>query len=278
MEPQETRHLIPLQPLTITQAIDSAFLTVRMHFRQIYRIVVPFLICACLLVYYLNHFFNLISLILFPIVFLCLGPLGDLLIRRAAHKEWIIPGAITAQGREKIQSEKFSRVFFRALGNQFLLLLLTALLLFPGLFYFRASSFYAERHYLDNPESKIQKRVWKELTKAEAISLEGCLLGLGLFWAFLSGLLFIFIDLSCTLLFSFPIFFMRFEQDAQLVYLLFYDPYVMVTVTAVMLFTFPVIRVAWMFCYISLRVKFDCWDIATSINREAERLRISMDN
>ncbi|QDU81915.1 hypothetical protein Pla110_36660 [Polystyrenella longa] len=273
-----TNSMIPLQALTVTQSIDTGMLVVRTHFAAVYKVVIPFAILACTLVYCLNHYFNFYSATLFPIVFLMLAPLGDLLIRKVTKREWLLPGTITSQGKEILKLESTTRVILRGFGRQLLLLLLTLLLIIPGLLYFRKSYFHAERKYLDNPDSKIQQRVWKELTKAEAVSLEGAVIALASFWVLLSLLLFLFVDLASSLLFDFPIFFYRFQEDASLLYLLIYDPYVMVTATAVVLFTYPIIRMAWMFCYINLRVKFDCWDIATSINRQAEILRVSMED
>ncbi|MEZ6048348.1 MAG: hypothetical protein R3C11_22795 [Planctomycetaceae bacterium] len=276
MRTQQEKRIIPLQALTVFQAIDMGLLTTRTHFTAIYKVILPFGLITCLVVYLMNHYFDMLTMTVYPMILLQLGAISELLIRKAVQSDWIIPAAITPHGKKALASETTAQLVLKNLGRQLLLMLSFVLLLIPGLLYFRKLMFAPERKYLDNPESKIQNRVWGEIKKKEMMNLEGNVLLLLCFWIFLSLLCFLFIDLSCTLLFSYPIFLQRFLYEAQLFYLLNYDPYVMVTWTAILFFIYPPIRFAWFFSYISLRVQSDCWDISTSINREAERLKLSM--
>ncbi|MAT14240.1 MAG: hypothetical protein CMJ46_03115 [Planctomyces sp.] len=278
MEGTRAKPVIPLQALTVTQSLDMGMLAVRTHFKQIYKTALPFTLVACTVAYALNHFFNIYSLLMFPLAWLLIVPMGDLLIYKVAERQWIVPIVITDHGRERLaKSHRFS-ILGWGLLRQVIQIALLALLIIPGVIYFRRTLFLPERLYFDNPDSKIQQRVWKELRGGEAFSLDATAIGLGGYWMFLSFLFFLFLDLSCTLLFDFPLFFVRLGEDASFLYLSLYDPYVIVAAVASLMLVFPVIRMAWFFCYVSIRVKYDCWDIATSISREAERLRISMED
>jgi len=107
--------------------------------------------------------------------------------------------------------------------------------------------------------------------------LFGYFLLLFFFWYSLSLLLFLAVDLFCSFILNFSFALGGLEEGVGLWSLFTSDPYVMTLFTACLIFTFPLVRLAWMFCYISLRVKSDCWDIGTRIKREIHRLQLSHD-
>ncbi|MEZ6132085.1 MAG: hypothetical protein R3C59_25780 [Planctomycetaceae bacterium] len=102
------------------------------------------------------------------------------------------------------------------------------------------------------------------------------LLTLTVFWAVFSFGVFLILDLSSGTLFQRPIFFgtiapgpdMRSAFASQLV-----DDAVVVTALQVSLWlTFPVMRLAWFFCYLDQRIRNECWDLELQFRIEAVRL------
>ena len=105
----------------------------------------------------------------------------------------------------------------------------------------------------------------------------GRLLGLMFFWAILSFGLFLILDFLSTTLFNVPIFFKTAVNSSRawndvLVQLLYDDPKVLTAIQLTLWLPYPVIRLAWFFCYLDQRTRNECWDLQLQFRAEAARL------
>ena len=93
----------------------------------------------------------------------------------------------------------------------------------------------------------------------------GRLMGLMVFWAVLSFGLFLILDFLATTLFNSPIFF-KIALDSSrstgdvFSQLLYDDPKVLTAIQLTIWLPYPVIRLAWFFCYLDQRIRNECWD------------------
>lgn len=105
----------------------------------------------------------------------------------------------------------------------------------------------------------------------------GRVLGLFLYWGCMSFGLFLLIDLLSTLLLNRPIFFaIAFDEsrDGRDVFmqLTHDDPAFLTTIQLALWLPYPVIRLAWFFCYLDQRIRNECWDLQLQYRAEAARL------
>jgi len=105
----------------------------------------------------------------------------------------------------------------------------------------------------------------------------GRLLGLMITWAVLSFGLFLILDFLATALFNSPIFFEKAfdsyrnfgDRFSQLVN---DDPKVLTAIQLTLWLPYPVIRLAWFFCYLDQRIRNECWDLQLQFRAEAVRI------
>lgn len=97
------------------------------------------------------------------------------------------------------------------------------------------------------------------------------------YWFMMSFGLFLLIDFLSTSLFNRPIFFsimMQGSREAADVFLQLThdDPAFLTTIQLAMWLPYPVIRLAWFFCYLDQRIRNECWDLQLQYRAEAVRL------
>ncbi len=97
------------------------------------------------------------------------------------------------------------------------------------------------------------------------------------FWALFSTGLLILADLLSTALFNVPVFLARlpqtdvdFEQKLSAVTL--DSPLFLTMLHAAVWVPYPIIRIAWFFCYLDQRIRNECWDLELQFRTEAVRL------
>jgi hypothetical protein len=105
----------------------------------------------------------------------------------------------------------------------------------------------------------------------------GRLLGLMIFWFVMSFGLFLIIDFLATSLFNVPIFFKIAVNSSRAIgdvlsQLLYDDPKVLTVIQLTIWLPYPVIRLAWFFCYLDQRTRNECWDLQLQFRAEATRL------
>jgi hypothetical protein len=108
----------------------------------------------------------------------------------------------------------------------------------------------------------------------------GRLLTLTCFWVLFAAGLFLMIDLISGWVFNSPIFFGTIAPSPDLLKAMtsriIDDPLVVVTLHVAMWMTYPIIRLAWFFCYLDQRIRNECWDLDLQFRVEAVRLQEQM--
>lgn len=104
----------------------------------------------------------------------------------------------------------------------------------------------------------------------------GRLMGVTLFWLIFAFGLFMVIDLLAGILFNSPIFFGTIapgpDMRAAFASRLIDDPVVVTTLQVSLWLTYPIVRLAWFFCYLDQRIRNECWDLELQFRMEAGRL------
>ena len=104
----------------------------------------------------------------------------------------------------------------------------------------------------------------------------GRLVTLTCFWALFAVGLFLMIDLLSGWVFNAPIFFGTIapgpDQMQALASRIIDDPIVVVTLHVALWLTYPLVRLAWFFCYLDQRIRNECWDLDLQFRVEAVRL------
>lgn len=105
----------------------------------------------------------------------------------------------------------------------------------------------------------------------------GRVFGLTVFWAGLTMGLFMLIDFLSTVLLNYPIFSARLgsgSADSSTVFaqLILDDARVHFVFQLALWLPYPIIRLAWFFCYLDQRIRNECWDLQVQFRAEAARL------
>jgi hypothetical protein len=100
------------------------------------------------------------------------------------------------------------------------------------------------------------------------------------YWASLSSGIFVILDLLSGTLLNRPVFLGRIFADGAsrgdfLVQLLLDDPLFLTGLQLAVWIPYPLIRVAWFFCYLDQRIRSECWDLQVMLRSEAHRLEKS---
>lgn len=106
---------------------------------------------------------------------------------------------------------------------------------------------------------------------------QGRLLSLFGYWFMMATSVFLIFEFVAGTVIGKPIFFARLmgnssrfaETFAQLVY---DDPVFLTALQLAMWIPYPVIRLAWFFCYLDQRIRNECWDLQVQLRAEAARL------
>jgi hypothetical protein len=173
----------------------------------------------------------------------------------------------------------------KAFGARLLTLLGFCLFILPGWWIGVRSSFFPEKSFLSSMEGRSQDRRTSELINQELGQLTQRSLSTGLMMLCVIVCLFATVDYFSNLLFHKPILWGQVltanggaysVEDDPFDYfsdLLAHDPLVLSVLTGVILFVYPIVRFAWFFCYIDLRVRGDFWDLELRFQKEVERLQ-----
>lgn len=97
------------------------------------------------------------------------------------------------------------------------------------------------------------------------------------YWLVMTSGVFILLDLTAGTLVGNPLFFARLagnnsRLNETLAQLLFDDPAFLTALQLAIWIPYPVIRLAWFFCYLDQRIRNECWDLQVQLRAEAARL------
>jgi len=273
-----TNKRLTLQPLTLSNALDLSFFVMREYSGLLFKIVLPFLLLNCSFVFVANFWYDWAAWTIVLCVFLSVLPLGNLLIWTIAKQELIEPYAVSDSFKENDLNKNWKSIVVNGYWQQFVLGVASLMLLIPGILLACKRVYSQERKCFDEAQSDSQTAAWKSVLLQQSYNLFGYFIILSFFWILMTLLLFLAIDLFTTFLLSISFAIEGLQQGVSFWGLFTSDPYVMTLFTACLLLTFPLVRIAWMFCYISVRVRSDCWDIGTRIKREIHRLQLSRES
>jgi hypothetical protein len=116
-----------------------------------------------------------------------------------------------------------------------------------------------------------------ELVRPTYVEVLANRLALALFWAAAALALFAFVDRLCALLLGRPLFAGRIEPRffGESLESLIEDPWSMALVTGTIWFVYPLVRLAWFFSYLDLRIRREGWDLELGFRIESRRLEAS---
>lgn len=106
-------------------------------------------------------------------------------------------------------------------------------------------------------------------------------LGLFVFWVVMSVGLFLLMDSAMTLVLNRPVFLARIlhptKSPGTLILQMTHDDPAFLTLFQLALWMpYPLIRLAWFFCYVDQRIRNECWDLQLLFRAEASRLEGSL--
>lgn len=108
----------------------------------------------------------------------------------------------------------------------------------------------------------------------------GRIISIGCFWFLFSVGLFLVIDLLSGWVFNTPIFFGSIapgpDRTEAFLNLVVDDPLLVTFMQICFWLTYPIVRLAWFFCYLDQRIRNECWDLELQFRIESVRLQEQM--
>jgi len=268
--------IVSVERRTLGGCVDLAFVFCREFAAAILRL---WLLCAgpaCVLVWCITSVTtdmllpSLLIFLVFGSIFsalltACLGPqvFGVPISVRAAVQAW----------RKRLFAWLFASaliIFFQCLAG--------FCFVFPAVFVTASAGHLPEILFLENtPLKKINSRLsWLSGGGGYRRNL-GRLIELFAYWGSMSSGIFVIMDLLCGTVLNKPLFLARVFSDSgstgQLwAQVLLDDPLFLTGLQLSLWIPYPVIRIAWFFCYLDQRIRIECWDLQVMLRREAHRL------
>ena len=251
--------------------LDLAVVFQREHFARIAVMTgwfaVPTIIIGWLLMSYVDAMASWMVLLLFS----CVSPfLGAALVNATGRRVFgddFEPGeAVRGVGRH------FSRLLGYVLLTRFISAIFGCFIL-PPLFIICRWGFMTEILYLENaPKKKAGVRL-KNLMASVYSDLVGRALILTFFYAVFVFGFFVLVELFCTVILGFSILWDRLDLlEGNYANLLLFDPLVSTVIHGLLWAFYPLVRVAWFFCYLDVRIQKEGWDVELDFRIEAQRL------
>lgn len=268
--------IVTVERRSMGGCLDLAFVFAREFSGPLFRL---WLICAvpsCVLVWLLASvaagtlLWSIVIFLFFSSVFssllvACIGPqvFGVPISVRASLKAW---------------RKRFWAWFLLSFVTRFMQTITGFCFLLPSIFVTSYAGHMPEVLLLEQaPVNSVTRRLsWLAGGGGYSRNL-GRLMGLMVFWAVLSFGLFLILDFLATYLFNSPIFFEKMFGSSRSMedvfsQLLYDDPKVLTAIQLTLWLPFPVIRLAWFFCYLDQRIRNECWDLQLQFRAEAARL------
>lgn len=280
------RATIPLEPRSVGHCIDLATSFFAAHAPILAALNLLAALPVVLIVQFWCHDRPFAWLIAAGVCLLVTGPLGILLIRGVAEATFGDP--LTWEGLLRTPST-LVRVTANVLGARVLIAIGLALCILPGLLVASRWGFLTESHVLSKLHRKGHDRRTGESIKAEYSDLTLRLALLIVFGGFLWLLMLLTLDAAVTVVWGGSPFVGRLSElgqdigigfDGEVFFtdlgtLMFQDRAALILQVVAFFLVYPVIRIAWYFCYIDLRVRRDCWDMELALQHATRQLESS---
>jgi hypothetical protein len=178
---------------------------------------------------------------------------------------------------------RVTRGFWKALSKGVFPVLLGILLSLFLVVVALRTGFVAESKLLASLDEQLRGQGLRDLMKKETGDLFSRSLAIVGFGWLMAIVVFFTIDWACNLLLGYPILLGRiwssgggangvFVQIEQTFRMMTGDPRCLAVFAAAVMLVYPIVRLAWFFCYVDLRVRRDCWDMELLFRQEARRL------
>ncbi len=256
--------------------LDLAIVFTQQFIRPILRLLLTFAVPCGLLTWWISEG-RTDLLIPGATVFACFASLmSAALVATVGPQVFGVPLS-TAAGVKALRQRLFPFLILTALVrlSQFVL---SFCLLVPAILPTAILGHLNEVLFLENTPTKNVGRRLIHLIRGSGFSRNlSRLAGLMTFWAICSAGLFVLIDQLAAWLFNIQIFQGTmidgedwFEAFAASIV---DDRAVIVLLQAAAWITFPIVRLAWFFCYLDQRIRNECWDLDLQFRAEATRLK-----
>lgn len=277
------RATIPLEPRSVGHCLDLATSCFAANAPILATLNLLAAVPVVLLIQFWCHDRPFAWLIAVGVCLLVTGPLGILLTRGVAEATFGDP--LTWAGLLRTP-RALAGVTARVLGARLAIAIGTILCLLPGLLAASRWGFLTESHVLSKLQRKGHDRRTGELIKAEYSDLTLRLAVLLTFGVFLWLLMLLTLDAAVTVVWGSSPLVGRLSAlgqdigvgfDGEVFFtdlgtLMFQDRAALSLQTVAFFLVYPVIRIAWYFCYIDLRVRRDCWDMELALLHATRQL------
>lgn len=264
---------IKLVPRSIANCIDFAILFFGKHLLLFLKLWAIITIPCCLLMYFLASLFELGGWTACLIFFLASAPLGALVTLATTP---VLTGKKCSMRELMNQLEAVGPlILMKVIILRITTGLAALLLVIPGIWIALRFRFVIEKSSLESMEEHLHNESTDQLIRDEWGNAMGQALVITLFCSLLFVSLFVTFDAVSNYIFMFPILLGRIaeiENPDGLRYLLWYDPWVLMLAIATAMLVYPIGRLAWFFCYVDCRVRYDCWNIELKINDEVRHM------
>lgn len=272
--------IVTVERRSLGGCIDLAFVYCREFAGPILRQWALFAVPSCLLVYYLTSIsitMLLPSLLLFMVFSTFFT--GTLISSIGPQVFGVPMSARTAL--RNLRQHFWSYMFFAGLTRVAQILLGGCLCytIFPAVFVTAFLGHMPEVLLLEQtPFGGVLRRLnWLSQAGGYFRNLGRQIILMGL-WGILSFGLFVIFELLAYTLFNVELFFTRIPFDLstdfseRMIALTHDDPLVLTTLHLAIWLPYPMLRLAWFFCYLDQRIRNECWDIDLMFRAESNRL------
>jgi hypothetical protein len=269
--------IVTVERRTAGGCIDLAFVFTRRFAGPVYRLMLVFAVPNCLLVYGLASSRTDMLIPTLLIFSLFSAFFSGALVAAIGPQVFGVP--ISVRNSLRGLGRHLGQFSILMLVCRALQLLTSFCVVIPSIFVTAWCGHLTETIVLERtPMSQVMPRLsWLSAAGGYARNLTR-IFGLLIFWGLLSAGLLVLIDFLSSALFNSPIVFGKvvgFSPDRieMLESLLLDDPLVQTTLTIALWLPYPVIRIAWFFCYLDQRIRNECWDLDLQLRVEALRLQ-----
>jgi hypothetical protein len=268
--------IVSVERRTLGRCVDLAFVFSREFYAPILRL---WLLCAgpaCGLVWCLAC---LTTDMLLPslLIFLVFGSIFSALLTACLGPQ-VFGVPISVRGAVRAWRKRFFAWFFSSALVMFFQCLAGFCFVLPAVFVTAIAGHLPEVLFLENtPLTRINSRLtWLAGGGGYRRNL-GRLMELFSYWSSMSLGIFVILDLLCGTILNKPIFLGRVFSDSggreELVsQVLLDDPLFLTGLQLCLWIPYPLIRIAWFFCYLDQRIRSECWDLQVVFQTEAHRL------